>query len=117
MKVAAYRNLHTGTLSLQSREGESYGRVIDHPDSVCLINCDFVVRKAGLKKCREEGKKNVHAFVVGDLAVAAPSRDGQRVRYNPYEMDCFQFEGNPVRSATEVSIFADGGIYLNGVSS
>ena len=58
-----------------------------------LTNALFVVRKSGNKRVREEGRKNVHAFVNGIIQSKPPlSFDGYAfVRYNPYEMDFFQY--------------------------
>ena len=58
-----------------------------------LTNALFVVRKSGNKRVREEGRKNVHAFVNGIIQPKPPlSFDGYAfVRYNPYEMDFFQY--------------------------
>ena len=67
MKVAAYYNLHKNTFSLQSRNKEDYGKVIKHTDHVILKNAKFTVRSAGRQKVLNENKKNVHAFVVGEV--------------------------------------------------
>ena len=58
-----------------------------------LTNALFVVRKSGNKRVREEGRKNVHAFVNGIIQSKPPLNfDGYAfVRYNPYEMDFFQY--------------------------
>lgn len=122
MKVAVYRNLHNGMFSIQCREGENYGRVICHSKSVRLKNVSFVVRENGRQKVIREQKKNVHAFVVGELdgiqGASVPSRymhlsyelgkkliapeksvqDGlsglcERIFYNPYTARKFSFMG------------------------
>ena len=58
-----------------------------------LTNALFVVHKSGNKRVREEGRKNVHAFVNGIIQSKPPLNfDGYAfVRYNPYEMDFFQY--------------------------
>ena len=58
-----------------------------------LPNALFVVHKSGNKRVREEGRKNVHAFVNGIIQSKPPLNfDGYAfVRYNPYEMDFFQY--------------------------
>ena len=61
-----------------------------------LTNALFVVRKSGNKRVREEGRKNVHAFVNGiiqpKLDDVMPQHEVCRVRYDPYTMDCFHYE-------------------------
>jgi len=91
MKVAAYYNLHKNTFSLQSRNKEDYGKVIKHTDHVILKNAKFTVRSAGRQKVLNENKKNVHAFVVGEVVEGlGPQRVTEKlVRYNPYRGDSF----------------------------
>jgi len=91
MKVAAYYNLHKHTFSLQSRNKEDYGRVIEHTDHVILKNVKFTVRKAGRQKVLNEKKKNVHAFVVGEVVSSVGVKGGLEiaVSYNPYLGDSF----------------------------
>jgi hypothetical protein len=57
----------------------------------------FVVRKSGNKRVREEGRKNVHAFVNGIIQNRLPNNqelfyNAHKVRYDPYTMDCFHYE-------------------------
>ena len=57
-----YYNLHKHTFSV------TYGgRVILYADYVKLRNVEFRVRKGGKDKVRQEMRKNVHAFVIGDF--------------------------------------------------
>ena len=101
-KVRVYWNLHKKCWSVQ--DGKS-GLVIDHRQNLLLERAKFVVRKGGQKRVREEGKKNVHAFVRGRLApyIEGP-RQSYPVTYNPYKFDSFvQPETEkPVRWSPEV---------------
>ena len=63
-KVRVYWNLHKNCWSIQDCKS---GLVIDHRKGVVLEG-NFVVRKGGQKRVRQEGKKNVHAFAVGYLS-------------------------------------------------
>jgi len=90
MKVAVYFNLHKNIFSVQSREKESYGRVIDHVESVVLKAPKFVVRQAGRKKVIKDKKKNVHAFVVGHITSGVETSSKEEVvTYNPYKYKSF----------------------------
>jgi len=91
MKVAVYYNLHKHTFSLQSRNKEDYGRVIDHIDHVILKNVKFTVREAGRQKVLNEKKKNVHSFAVGELVSRVGLDRGPvvEVTYNPYKYSTF----------------------------
>ena len=94
-KVRVYWNLHRKGWSIQDCKS---GLVIDHRKGVVLEG-NFVVRKGGQKRVREEGKKNVHAFAVGYVddnynidrikALYNANFDWQRVTYNPYKNDYF----------------------------
>ena len=87
-----------------------------------LTNALFVVRKSGQKRVREEGRKNVHAFVNGiiqpKLDDAMPQHEVCRVRYDPYTMDYFHYErivnGKP--KWLPVSQCWIGKVYLNIVN-
>jgi len=93
MKVAVYYNLHKHVFSLQSRDKETYGRVVEHSEHVILKNANFVVRKKGREKVLKEKTKNVHAFVVGEVIQGLPSGKEHStevpVVYNPYKGPSF----------------------------
>jgi len=55
-----YFNLHKRMFSVQQS-----GKVYAHADGVLLENVRFNVSKAGQRKVRETGRKNVHARVTG----------------------------------------------------
>ena len=97
-KVRVYWNLHKNVWSIQDCKS---GLVIDHRKCVVLEG-NFVVRKGGQKRVREEGKKNVHAFAVGYISPYFVSTseslkkefgDWDRVKYNPYTDDYFMHQG------------------------
>jgi len=88
MRVEVYFNLHKKTFSVRSCRT---GRVIHHTDKVHIANPEFVVRKAGRERVLREGKKNVHAFVRGDVTffnlMYRPTLD--TLTYNPYKYASF----------------------------
>jgi len=91
-RVRVYWNLHKKCWSVQDTKT---GLVILHKDKLAIRMANFVVRKAGQKRVREEGKKNVHAFVVGNLSEHLPDLQymqdyANEIWYNPYEMDYFE---------------------------
>ena len=96
-KVRVYWNLHRKCWSIQDCKS---GLVIDHKKCVVLEG-NFVVRKGGQKRVRNEGKKNVHAFAVGHMSeyflstsesLKKEFADWDRVKYNPYEDDYFMYQ-------------------------
>lgn len=91
MRVDVYKNLRTGTWSVRHK-----GRVIGHDEYVFLMDAEFIVQPAGNARVRREGRKNVHAFVRGDLYIRGgyayddlQKPCGDRVTYNPYEHTAF----------------------------
>ena len=107
MKVFVYYNLHRHCWSVRCQQPghPEYGRVIAHMDTVHLRGCTFRVGKAGRERVREEGRKNVHAGVVGCLAFGDIKRISTReITYNPYKYDTFVFKNTekPVHEAEAV---------------
>ena len=109
MRVEVYFNLHKYIWSVRSCKT---GRVILHTDKVHIDNPTFVVRKAGRERVLREGRKNVHAFVRGDITVFndfdyikvgfdPDYLDYTLVSYNPYKFDTFVdvIDTRPVRTA------------------
>ncbi len=92
MKVFVYFNLHKRLFSIKALEGERKGRVIAHMSLLALENPKFKVSKAGRERVLREGRKNVHAGVVGDFnptKLFAENVTWEPVRYNPYLFDSF----------------------------
>ncbi|QBP31101.1 hypothetical protein SEA_REFUGE_83 [Mycobacterium phage Refuge] len=96
IRVFVYKNLHQSRkngqpwYSIQALEGDFKGRVIHRSGTVLLANAKGVVRKAGRERVIREGRKNVHAGMVGELISVLP-RDfaGTEVTYNPYKYETF----------------------------
>lgn len=104
MKVEVYFNLHKKLFSVRS---VATGRVMFHTYEVCIDNPKFVVRKAGRDKVLRERKKNVHAFVRGDIRhyseILSPMLDlkavASHLSYNPYKA------GHFVNKATDEPVY------------
>jgi hypothetical protein len=102
LRVMVYYNLHKKTFSVQYK-----GRIILYADYVKLGNVEFRVREGGKEKVRQEMRKNVHAFVIGDLIDYCqypcenipPETNDKVITYNPYKYDSF------VKKDTEEPIF------------
>jgi hypothetical protein len=108
-RVMVYYNLHKNTFSIQYQ-----GKVIIHADYVKLTDVEFRVRKGGKEKVRDEKRKNVHAFVIGNLVEYCefpcdnmPEESSDTVAtYNPYLYDSFVIKGTdiPIFNANEVDM-------------
>ena len=122
-KVAIYRNLQKNCLSIQSRERENYGLIMGYCKSIFIRRPKFIVREKSRLKVLEEGRKNVHAFIVGEcytfIVGECPSlklwswlRDVKmggnsttKVFYNPYKYSTFvDKDGNPIHEARAVLV-------------
>ena len=92
-RIRAYYNLHRKCFSVQDYQS---GLVIEHTDELFVTNAMFVVRKSGNERVKQEGKKNVHAFVNGIRTKyrqgVMPDFASHKVRYDPYTMDYFHYE-------------------------
>jgi hypothetical protein len=119
MRNRVYFNVREKNLSVLDYKTN---KVIKKVTQAYLTNALFVVRKSGQKRVREEGRKNVHAFVNGiiqpKLDDAMPQHEVCRVRYDPYTMDYFHYErivnGKP--KWLPVSQCWIGKVYLNIVN-
>ena len=112
MKVKVYFNLHKKVFSIMAMEGASKGLVIQHAANVELANAVFKVSEAGRQRVLREKRKNVHAFVVGELVEAHeghPNAVGELVTYNPYKGAEFVrvFNGEAVKTAKTAQMYTE----------
>ena len=86
MRVEIYFNLHKKVFSMRHK-----GKVIAHVCKATLKDVSYVVQPAGRAKVLLEKKKNVHAFVRGELVDGLDAgiyKEGY-VSYNPYKAATF----------------------------
>lgn len=86
-QVRVYRNLRRNCWSVQHK-----GLVVAHATFVRLKNVRFVVHQSGYEKFLRENRKNVHAFVCGELVSLnepTPEFSGTEVVYNPRVSNMF----------------------------
>ena len=122
MRGRVYWNLHKDCYSIIDWEprSSSYGRLIEdrpHRPEVWLKDVKFIVQPAGRRRVLKENRKNVHAYLEGQLGVGpAPDTEftiftdttmelWKSVTYNPYFMEEFQAKGlfsssDPIRAAS-----------------
>lgn len=67
MRVRVYYNLNRAVWSIKAMEGEFKGKVIGYADSVVLSDAHTVVSEAGRQRVLRERRKNVHAYIDGQL--------------------------------------------------
>lgn len=111
--VRVYWNLHKKCYSIQD---VATGKVVDHRIALTMADVRFVVRNGGKERVRREGRKNVHAFIVGRVTLmkgtACITQGAKKVTYNPYKHDSFVTyeEQTPVTDAHLVTMGAWGGL-------
>jgi hypothetical protein len=88
--VEVYWNLHKKCWSVRDAKTR---RILAHEHSLRLNNVRFKVSEAGRERVRREGRKNVHAFVVGEWVKEwdRPTTLIGRAVYNPYLVQEFVF--------------------------
>ncbi|AGS82771.1 hypothetical protein ANNAL29_90 [Mycobacterium phage AnnaL29] len=94
MRVFVYWNLHRGMWSIKALEGPDKGRVIARHNHVVLRNVTGKVSEAGRQRVLREGRKNVHAGLVGELVqgeAVVLSQDARKVTYNPRKYETFVY--------------------------
>lgn len=102
-QVKVYRNLRKNCYSVQWR-----GKVIAHVDSIVLRNVHFQVSEAGRQRVLSQKRKNVHAYIIGNVSMDEALDKGVKVRYNPYEAGEFRVDGQPIRQANAVHLTPTG---------
>ena len=114
MKVFVYKNLHRGLYSVKALEGPYKGRVIGYFKELTLINCEFRVSQKGKQRVLDEGRKNVHAGVIGNLLTEYRPLMQYSAYYNPYNVNQFvdKDSGVEVLQASLVTLDAKG-VYYN----
>jgi hypothetical protein len=94
----------------------STGKVIGHETSFMVKDATFKVGQAGNERVRSEGKKNVHAGVVGYLVHEEPRILKTPVTYNPYKYKSFvKVEDETPITHAELVSFKDKKLTADGV--
>ena len=105
MRVSVYKNLHNNLFSVKTKN------VIGHTDYLILTNCEFRVQEKGRQRVIKEQRKNVHAYIKGDVVSGNIKGDYDEISYNPYKNASFMVRGEPIYTAKLV-LFRDKKVYL-----
>lgn len=88
---------------------------VEYASALHLGCVTFAVQPAGLRRFRETGQKNVHAYVRGELQSVTHDRwptaldpDWREVKYNPY------FNNTFVDALTDTPVYLSGEAVLIG---
>jgi len=109
-----YRNLLHKRVSIRS-----HGKVVAHANAVIVTNVTFRVQAAGVQRIRNQGQREVVAYVRGDVTVLPGLAAGElpesarRVCFNPFQHDQFVLEdGTPVQAADAFYMTAPCGSWV-----
>ena len=114
MKVFVYYNLHKHLWSVKALEGPHKGRVIAHSHTVLLSGAQGKVSQAGRHRVLQEGRKNVHAGIVGTLVHTGIEGyfPALEVTYNPYKYTQFVHKDTGLRySGSQYAYMAHKRVY------
>lgn len=103
-QVRIYFNLHKKLLSVQAKVDGRW-KVVAHVEDAYVRNATFKVSEAGRQRVIKEKRKNVHAYILGELEAEISylsDKPFHPVRYNPYETNKFQCQGESIDRAEEV---------------
>lgn len=107
MIVKVYRNLHKNCFSIQDAKTR---KVIAYSNEIKLKNVKFLVSQTGRNRVLKENRKNVHAYVVGEITNYVQITN-QEVKYNPYLYASFTIDNNPIYESKYV-LLVNGKVYI-----
>jgi len=104
-----HRNLNRSCWSVLLR-----GKLHSHRQRLALGDVEFRIRPSGHRRALREGKRNVHAFVVGRLARKKPQGKPLRIRYDLGKGQFVTMRGRQVRAAAFVQFDERGRVWAWG---
>lgn len=121
MKAAVYWNIHKAKWSVaEYKSPRVYGRILRYEDTILMNECRAVVREGGRQRVIREKRKNVHAWVTGELfcvGLGRPPNWTSIVTYNPYRAGHFHpvwRTDEPLEELGVVFFSKDGKLYRMG---
>lgn len=112
-----YRNLQTGTMSIQQKVDKSW-LVVGHLTNAAIEYPKFHISQAGKARVIRDKRKNVHAWAEGRLVgISADSSNLQEVYYCPYNTDQFLWKNTrePIES-TSLLVVIDNQVLCDRVN-
>lgn len=109
--VEVYRNLHNGKFSIRDAKTKL---VLAHGTNFALENVVGIVNEAGRQRVLDEKRKNVHAFLRGNLNLHSlePTPTPDLVVYNPYRLDRFVIQ----RGEEQKDFTREESIWINEIA-
>ena len=112
-RAKCYRNLNKPGVTW-SIVNSSTGLVDQYANKVILKDVSFKISKAGQLRVRKEKRKNVHAFVIGNIVTDIPyNLKLFRATYNPYIDDGFHLiNGSTTLTSARYVILCEEGMFV-----
>jgi hypothetical protein len=112
-KAKCYRNLNKPGVTW-SVINSTTGLVDQYANTVILKNVQFKVSKSGQARVRKEKRKNVHAFVMGDIIAELPENTNIfHATYNPYKDDGFHLkDGGSTLTHARFAVLCERGLFV-----
>jgi hypothetical protein len=113
-----YRNLQTGTMSLQQKVNKSW-LVVGHVTNAAIEYPKFHISQSGKLRVIREQRKNVHAWIEGRLiGITADSSGLEEIHYCPYTSETFLWKktGDPIES-TSLFVVINNQVFCDRIDS
>jgi hypothetical protein len=112
-RARCYRNLNKPGVTW-SIVNSSTGLVDQYANKVILKDVSFKISKAGQLRVRKEKRKNVHAFVIGNIVTDIPYNIKLfRATYNPYRDDGFHLiDGSTTLTSARYAVLCEEGLFV-----
>lgn len=119
MRVRVHLNLHNGKFNVSTYTKGKGWRLHKYSSFLVLDDVSFRVSHVGNARVRREGKKNVHAFLFGNLfegvVTLKPLDSYRQISYNPYENTGFVIKGTEEEPTYVMRVVCkDGRVYVCG---
>jgi len=112
-RVRVYRNLNKPGVTYSIRDRKT-NLVVGYTTDITLTDVTFTVGKKSREKVIATGRKNVHAFVNGEITAEKNLTGWRTAYYNPYKVTTFidSETGEPLTSARYARIGPSGVQYI-----
>ena len=112
-RAKCYRNLNKPGVTW-SVVNSNTGLVDQYANKIILENVNFKISKAGQLRVRKEKRKNVHAFVIGNIITDMPyNLKLVRATYNPYIDDGFHLiNGTTTLTSARYVVLSEEGLFV-----
>lgn len=107
LTVDVYRNLQHGGLSVVDRsttDRATYGKVIARVPAIYLRDVSFESYEGRRENTVETGRKNVHAFLRGEVTPKFPLDEWTAIHYTVSRPGCWYASGERVECADNVRV-------------